>query len=100
MNFKYKLPDFWIKQIAGMESFANGGTQVTIQTNDGSLYEQVLISNSVWIVAMRGENELPFNMEAIARIYQSEDDKNPKCRGNWEFWDDWEENKTPDYDTP
>jgi hypothetical protein len=83
-----------------MEQFANGGTQVFVQTNDGRLYEKVLISNSMWIVAMRGEKELPFKIAAIARIIQTEDDKNPKYRGNWEFWDEWKKEKAPDYHAP
>jgi hypothetical protein len=72
-----------------MEEFANGGTQVSVETSDSKQYEKILISNSTWIVAMRGEKKLPFKIKNIARIFQTEEDKNPKERGNWEFWDNW-----------
>ena len=70
-----------------MEEFANGGAQVSVETKDGKKYEGVLISNSTWIIAMRGEKELPFKVEGIANIFQTEEDKNPKDRNNWVFWD-------------
>jgi hypothetical protein len=87
MNFKHTLPRLWIERVVHMEEFANGEAQVSIETNDGKKYEGVLISNSTWIIAMRGEKELPFKVEDIAKIFQTEEDKNPKDRSNWIFWD-------------
>jgi hypothetical protein len=37
---------------ADLCEFANGGAQVTIRTKDGDIYEKILISNCMWIVAM------------------------------------------------
>jgi len=72
-----------------MEEFANGATQITVRLRDGREIPKVLISNSTYIVAVRGFKDLPFLPDDIADVFQSEDDKNPSQREGWEFWDDW-----------
>jgi hypothetical protein len=89
MKHKYQLNEYLIDKVSHMSEFANGATQVSIVTKNGTVYREILISNSSWIIAMRGQKELPFSQDDIADIYQSAEDKNPKKRGNWFFWDDW-----------
>ena len=89
MEFRYKLSREWIDKIVLMESFANGGTQVSVKLQDGREVGKVLISNSMYPVAVRGYKDLPFSVDEITDIFQTEEDKNPKQRGEWEFWDDW-----------
>jgi hypothetical protein len=89
VNFKYTLPDTWIEKVAQMEEFANGATQVSVKTKSGAVIENVLISNSKHIVAVRGYRDLPFSIDDIVEIFQTNEDKNPQQRGNWEFWDNW-----------
>jgi hypothetical protein len=96
MTFRYVLPQHWIDKVSHeMEEFANGGAQVTIKTKSGDVFEKVLISNSMWIVAARGYKDLPFAVEDIVEIYQTDEDKNPSQRGNWDFWDEWPEPGSP-----
>lgn len=91
MEFKYTLPKEWVDfSVNNLEEFANGGAQVTIKTNDGLVHSKVLISNCMYIIAMRGHKDLPFDVNDIEDIYQTEEDKNPKERGGWDFWDNWE----------
>jgi hypothetical protein len=90
MKYKCTLPDKWIRTVSGMVEFANGATQVTVRTQDGSIYPAVLISSSKYIVAMRNFKNLPFALEDIADIYQTDEDKKPRQRGNWEYWDKWD----------
>lgn len=89
MNFKYRLPDPLIKKTSGFEEFANGAAQVTFKLRDGRTYAQGLISNSTWIIALRGHKDLPFVPSDIEEIYQTEDDRHPKERGGWDYWDNW-----------
>jgi hypothetical protein len=89
VNFKYRLPDAWTAKTLAMEEFANGGMQVTIRLNDGRVMPRVLLSMAAHPIAMRGYKDLPFLIEDIADIYQSDEDRNPPQRGGWEFWDDW-----------
>lgn len=72
-----------------MEEFANGATQVTVRLKSGSTFGGVLISNSSHIVAIRGYEDLPFSVDDIAEIFQSDLDKNPVERGGWQYWDEW-----------
>jgi len=76
-------------KVASFEEFSNGATQVTIELQDGCFCRQVLISNSNLIVAMRGCKELPFKPSDIKDVFQTEEDKNPKEHGGWEYWDTW-----------
>jgi len=94
MEYKYKLPPSLIEQALTLVEFGNGGTQVTIKLNNGSVFKEALLSNSTAIIAMRGYNNLPFNINEIVEIFQTEEDQNPREKGNWEFWDEWkQENK-------
>ena len=89
MKSRYRLPEIWISKVADFEEFANGGAQVTVRLKDGREMIEVLVSNSSHIVAMRGQKDLPFAIEDIADIFQSDADKNPSKRGGWDFWDVW-----------
>jgi hypothetical protein len=89
MNCRYTLSEHWVAQIAEMAEFAMGGTQVTVRLKDGRLITGVLISNCTHPIAVRGFKDLPFGLEDIADIFQTEEDRNPKQRGGWHFWDDW-----------
>ena len=72
-----------------MEEFANGGTQVSLRLKDGRVFHEALISNAMWIVATRGYDDLPFQPDDIADIFQTDADKNVKKRDGWKYWDDW-----------
>ena len=89
MKFKYQLSDMWISKVADMTEFANGGTQVSMRLKDGRVFTDVLISNSTYVIAIRGYMDLPFHLEDVVDIFQSEIDKAPIQRGGWNYWDDW-----------
>jgi len=89
MKYKYILPKNLISKIEDMEEFANSATQVSIKLNDGRVVNKVLISQSRYIIALRGYKDLPFNIDDIVEIFQLGDDKNPVDRGNWDYWDQW-----------
>lgn len=89
MKYKYKLTDQWVATLARMEEFANGATQVSVTLNNGEVFHGLLISACQYPVAVRGHKDLPFDLAEIATIFQTEDDKNPKERGNWIYWDQW-----------
>lgn len=85
---KYPLSKKWIDYVVhNIEEFANGGAQVQIETEDGKIYKKVLISNCTWIIAIEGYRDLPFKMENIRKIFQSEEDKNPpRPLPDWELF--------------
>jgi hypothetical protein len=89
MKFRYALPQNWFDKTSQMEEFANGGMQVTIKTKSGAVFEKVLLSSAKYLVAARGYKDLPFAVDDIVEIYQTDEDKNPSQRGNWDFWDSW-----------
>jgi hypothetical protein len=62
---------------------------VSVRLKDGRAIAGVLLSSATYIIAARGYKALPFLIEDIDDIYQTDDDKNPRQRGAWEFWDDW-----------
>jgi hypothetical protein len=93
MKYRYELPEHWVRVVAGMEEFANGAAQVSVRLRDKREFHQIWITGSAHVAAMRGYKDLPFALEDIEEIYQSDEDRNPKARGNWDFWDDWSEGK-------
>ncbi len=38
---------------------------------------------------MRGHKTLPFKIEAVAQLFQTDEDKSPIDRAGWLFFDDW-----------
>ncbi len=88
--FKFTLPSEWVDKVSKMEEFANGGTQVSVRLGNGRIFGGILISNSTHPVAMRGYKDLPFSLDDVVEIFQSSEDLDPRQRGNWDFWDDWQ----------
>ena len=74
---KYKLSESQIGRVSSMEEFANGGAQVSVRLRDGRIFREVLISNSTWVVTIRGFDNLPFKLEEIDEIFQTGEDKIP-----------------------
>ena len=99
MIFKYRLHDAWVRKVSNMEEFANGGTQVTVKLKDGKLILGVLISSCTYIIAARGHKDLPFKLDDIDDIFQSEEDKNPRERGGWFYWDNWKRRNDDERET-
>ncbi len=89
MEYKYELNEASIQQAADLTEFANGGAQATVKTKDGEEYPGVLISTRRYIIAIRGFMDLPFSSDDIESIYQTDEDKNPKEKGGWHYWDNW-----------
>ena len=89
MKYKYELSEPLVRQVAGMDEFAMGGTQLTVKTKDGKEYSRVLISACRYIVAIRDYTDLPFDPDDIESVYQTAEDKDPKERGGWHYWDNW-----------
>jgi len=89
MKHLYPLGEDLIRQASAFEEFANGGAQCHAQLSDGTLYSGLLISNSSAIVAMRGHKTLPFKIEAVSKLFQADEDRNPVDRSDWHFFDDW-----------
>ena len=94
MKFRYQLPETWISAVSEMEEFANGGTQVSVRLRDKRTFGGILVSNGSYVVAMRGYKDLPFALEEIEEIYQTDEDRSPKNRSGWDFWDEWNESKS------
>ena len=89
MKYRCPIPEALKDHAAGLVEFANGGAQATIELADGRRFENALISSGLAVAAVRGYDNPPFRSEEIARIYQTDSDKNPTQRGGWKFWDEW-----------
>ena len=89
MEYRYKLTGALRAEAARFCEFRNGGAQVTIKLSNGKVYKEALISNSMAIIALRGHEQLPFEVAEISSIYQTEEDKHPKDTSGWVYWDKW-----------
>src|SRR5262245_50547722 len=89
MRYKHELPAHLQAQAVALAEFANGAAQCHAKLHDGSIHGGLLVSNATAIIAMRGHSSLPFPLAAIALLLQQEDDKNPRNRGGWEYFDNW-----------
>lgn len=89
MRYKLPLPESLKHAVIAFDEFANGAAQANVRLKDGRVFENVLVSNGTAIIAIRGYNAPPFNSEDIEQVFQTEEDKNPKERSGWRFWDEW-----------
>jgi hypothetical protein len=89
MEYLHPLPENLVAQATLLEEFANGAAQCHAQLNSGTVYAGLLISNATAIIAMREHVALPFAVAAIDRLFQTEEDKSPRLRENWQFFDEW-----------
>ncbi len=89
MRYRYQMPAPLKEQALHLEEFANSGAQCHARLRNGTVQPGLLISNATAIIAMRGQDELPFAVEDIAELYQTEEDRSPEQRGSWRFFDEW-----------
>ena len=89
MKHLYPLGEALSKQASSFEEFVNGGAQCHALLQDDTVHSGLLISNSTAIVAMRGHRTLPFKVETVTQLFQTDEDKNPVARAGWLFFDDW-----------
>jgi len=89
MQYRYPLPNRLVEQALNLQEFANGGTQCHARLRDGTTQPGILISNATAVIAMRGQSALPFSIDDIAELYQTDDDCSPIQRGDWKFFDEW-----------
>jgi hypothetical protein len=89
MKHLYLLSERLTAQASLLEEFANGATQCHAQLHSGAVFAGLLISNSTAIIAMREQFALPFAVTAIDRLFQTEEDRSPTLRANWQFFDEW-----------
>jgi hypothetical protein len=76
-------------QARALDEFANGAAQCHVRLSDGSVHSGVLVSNAIAIIAMRGHSELPFPVDSVVALFQTDADRTPTARGGWEFFDAW-----------
>jgi len=89
VQYRYPLPERLVEQALKLQEFANGGAQCHARLRDGTSQPGILISNATAIIAMRGQNALPFPIDEITEVYQTDDDCSPIQRGDWKFFDEW-----------
>jgi hypothetical protein len=89
VKFRHPLSPELSAQALLLEEFANGGAQCHARLRDGTVHGGILISNATSIIAMRGQEHLPFAVDAIADLFQCEDDRSPRQRDGWQFFDSW-----------
>jgi hypothetical protein len=89
MQYRYPLPTRLVEEALKLQEFANGGAQCHARLRDGTIQPGILVSNATAIIAMRDQNELPFSIDDITELYQTDDDCSPKQRDGWKFFDEW-----------
>jgi hypothetical protein len=89
VKYRYPLPAELAGQAASLREFANGAAQCRVELSDGSVHADLLVSNATAIIAMRGHTSLPFEVAAIARLFQADKDESPVHRGDWQYFDEW-----------
>lgn len=89
MQYRYPLPNRLVEAASKLQEFANGGAQCHARLRNSTIRPGILVSNASAIIAMRGQNELPFSIDEITELYQTDDDCSPKQHGIWKFFDEW-----------
>ena len=69
MKYKHELTQELKDKAVEFGEFSHGGSQATIQLKDGRIFEEAIISNCSAIIAMRGYEDLPFEISDIKDIY-------------------------------
>ncbi len=89
MRYRYRLPERLKDAALQLREFANGAAQCHVRLRGGAVEQGVLVSNATAIIAMRHHQKLPFSVEEIEELFQTDEDCNPPERSNWCFFDDW-----------
>jgi len=76
-----------VAQLNGpFEEFKQGASIVTVELQNGNLYERVIVLYPNYVIAVAGKTELPFKPSQVVRVSQAES-KNRKFKDSvWCFW--------------
>jgi|APAra7269096661_1048516.scaffolds.fasta_scaffold00053_34 hypothetical protein len=88
MSYRYPLPPSLAQQVTAFEEFASGAAQCRARLRDGSSIEGLLCNGSA-LIARQAQAVLPFRMEDVDSLFQTDEDRTNYKRTGWVFFDEW-----------
>jgi hypothetical protein len=80
------LPEDVVQRDGPFREFKQDAAFVSVELKDGRLFHHVLILYPGQIIAMKGQDTLPFEPNQVKRVFQTEDDLKMRSDSRWTFW--------------
>ncbi|MDP8219099.1 MAG: hypothetical protein P9M03_10275 [Candidatus Theseobacter exili] len=84
-KYKYKLPDQFLRITKDFDEFKDGAMIATVELINKQKYK-ILILMYTDIIGVKNHDHLPFDVNDIIQVYQTEEDKNPKDIKEWNMF--------------
>jgi hypothetical protein len=81
-----EIPFAVVERDGPFEEFKQDAAFVTVELDDGCIFEHVLVLCPNYIIAMKGQSVLPFDPSRIARAFQMPADCKLRSSSDWTFW--------------
>ena len=81
-----EIPSAVVKRDGPFDEFKQDLAFVSVELDDGRIFEHLLILYPNYIIAMRGQTVLPFDPSRITRAFQTKEDCKLRSSSNWTFW--------------
>jgi hypothetical protein len=82
----YTIPMKIIKRDGPFDEFKQDASIVSIQLEDNTIFEHVLVLYPNYIISMQDKNEVPFDTSKISKVFQTESDLNMRSSSDWIFF--------------
>jgi len=80
------LPESVYKRDGPFDEFKQDASIISVETVDGKVFSGILILYPNYIVAMRGQDIIPFDPAMIDRAFQTDADKKTRSSSDWTLW--------------
>ena len=78
-----EIPLSVIDKCSPLQEFAKDASIVTVELNNGTTINGVLIVSPNYVGAIQGENDLTFSPKDVVKISQTEDDLKTRSKSSW-----------------
>lgn len=82
----FYLPEDVVQTDGPFQEFKQDAAFVSVELRDGRVFHHVLVLYPRQIIAMKGQDTLPFDPNQVKRAFQTEDDLKMRSDSRWTFW--------------
>lgn len=83
-----EIPQYVTDRDGHFREFKNWASFVTVELNNGKIFEGVLLIDCKYVVSVEGYDDLPFLPAEVVKAYQTSQDLKRRSKSSWTFWYD------------
>jgi hypothetical protein len=83
MHYRHRIPEEVMRRAGALQEFAMDASIASIRVKGGKIFSPVVIVYPDFIAAIEGFDHLPFTVEDVEAVFQSEEDLKKRSNSSW-----------------